>query len=191
MDSGDTKVLDVEVNHPRGFDFLTHLLPPTSSGLINQNDDITSTHYSLFFVDNELEGVYKKWFDHNLNPVSDVISVRTNQEDPRQIRAYPRYEGKHYFIFDLERICFSSLALNAYCYYGSYCEQICFHIDSNNHNTPTCDCAIGYKLNSDGRTCSPKSQQYIIYSTHSLLRAFDHRSNESAREDVMPLINGE
>ena len=35
-----------------------------------------------------------------------------------------------------------------------------------------------------------KSQQYIIYSTHSLLRAFDHRSNDSAREDVMPLIPG-
>ncbi len=83
-----------------------------------------------------------------------------------------------------------SLALNAYCYYGSYCEQICFQIDSINHNTPTCDCAIGYKLNNDGRTCSPKSQQYIIYSTHSLLRAFDYRSNDSAREDVMPMIAG-
>ena len=80
------------------------------------------------------------------------------------------------------------LAVNAYCYYGSYCEQLCFQI--NNENTPKCDCAIGYKLNNDGRTCSPKSQQYIIYSTHSLLRAFDHRSNDSAREDVMPLIPG-
>ncbi len=95
MDSGDTKVLDVEVNHPRGFDFLTHLLPPTlPSVTVNENDDITSTHYSLFFVDNELEGVYKKWFDHNLKPVTDVIPVRTNQEEPRQVRAYPRYEGK-------------------------------------------------------------------------------------------------
>jgi hypothetical protein len=100
MDSGDTKVLDVEVNHPRGFDFLTHLLPPTSPSVtINEHDDITSTHYSLFFVDNELEGVYKKWFDHNLNPVTDVIPVRTNQEDPRQVRAYPRYEGKQYVSF--------------------------------------------------------------------------------------------
>ena len=59
----------------------------------SENDDISSTHYSLFFVDNGLEGVYKKWFDHELNPVSDVIPVRTNQEDPLQIRAYPRYEG--------------------------------------------------------------------------------------------------
>lgn len=82
------------------------------------------------------------------------------------------------------------LALSAYCYYGSYCQQICFQIDSNSHDTPTCDCAIGYKLNSDGRTCSPKSQQYIVYSTHALLRAFDYRSNDSAREDVMPLIGG-
>lgn len=82
------------------------------------------------------------------------------------------------------------IALSAYCYYGSYCEQICFQIDANNRNAPTCDCAIGFKLNSDGRTCSPRSQQYIVYSTHSLLRAFDHRSNESAREDVMPLISG-
>jgi hypothetical protein len=96
MDSGDTRVLDVEVNHPRGFDFLTHLIAPssTSSVPVNSNDDITSVHYSLFFVDNELEGVYKKWFDHNLNPVTDVIPVRTNQEDPRQVRAYPRYEGE-------------------------------------------------------------------------------------------------
>ncbi|CAF4528652.1 unnamed protein product, partial [Rotaria sp. Silwood2] len=172
MDSGDTKILDVEVNHPRGFDFLTHYYPPTSPLITtNENDDITSTHYSLFFVDNEYEGVYKKWFDHRLSPVSDVIPVRTNQEDPRQVRAYPRYE-----------------AFNAYCFYGSYCEQICFQIDSNNRDTPTCDCAIGYKLNSDGRTCSPKSEQYIVYSTHSLLRAFDYRSNDSAREDVMPLI---
>ena len=85
---------------------------------------------------------------------------------------------------------FISKAWNAYCYFGSYCEQICFQIDSFNVNVPKCDCAIGYKLNSDGRTCSPKSQQYIIYSTHSLLRAFDHRSNESAREDVMPIIPG-
>ncbi|CAF4934923.1 unnamed protein product, partial [Rotaria sp. Silwood2] len=46
------------------------------------------------------------------------------------------------------------------------------------------------KLNSDGRTCSPKSEQFIVYSTHSLLRAFDYRSNDSAREDVMPLIAG-
>lgn len=94
MDTGDTKVLDVEVNHPRGFDFLTHLVPPTSPGIsINENDDITTAHYSLFFVDDELEGVYKKWFDHNLNSVSDIIPVRTNQESPKQIRAYPRYEG--------------------------------------------------------------------------------------------------
>ncbi|CAF4205802.1 unnamed protein product, partial [Rotaria sp. Silwood2] len=174
MDSGNTKILDVEVNHPRGFDFLTHYYPPTSPLITtNDNDDVTSTHYSLFFVDNEYEGVYKKWFDHRLNPVSDVIPVRTNQEDTRQVRAYPRYE-----------------AFNAYCYYGSYCEQICFQIDSNNRDTPTCDCAIGYKLNSDGRTCSPKSEQFIVYSTHSLLRAFDYRSNDSAREDVMPLIAG-
>ncbi|CAM4944086.1 unnamed protein product [Rotaria socialis] len=174
MDSGDTKVLDVEVNHPRGFDFLTHLSPPTSSSVIaNENDDITSTHYSLFFVDNEYEGVYKKWFDHRLNPVTDTIPVRTNQEDPKQVRAYPRYE-----------------AFNSYCFYGSYCEQICFYIDTNHGEIPTCDCAIGYKLNSDGRTCSPKTEQYIVYSTHSLLRAFDYRSNDSAREDVMPLIPG-
>jgi hypothetical protein len=93
-------------------------------------------------------------------------------------------------IFCIKIILHFSLALNAYCYYGSYCEQICFQIDSINHNTPTCDCAIGYKLNNDGRTCSPKSQQYIIYSTHSLLRAFDYRSNDSAREDVMPMIAG-
>ena len=95
MDTGDTKVLDVEVNHPRGFDFLTHLLPPSPSSSIpvNSYDDITSVHFSLFFVDNELEGVYKKWFDYHLNPVTDVIPVRTNQEDPRQVRAYPRYEG--------------------------------------------------------------------------------------------------
>ena len=82
-------------------------------------------------------------------------------------------------------------ALSAYCFYGSYCEQLCFQIDALNRNAPTCDCAIGFKLNSDGRTCSPRSQQFIVYSTHSLLRAFDHRSNESAREDVMPLISGE
>jgi hypothetical protein len=91
-------VLDVEVNHPRGFDFLTHFTPPTSpsqSIAINENDDITEAHYSLFFVDNDLEGVYKKWFDHNLSPISDVIPVRTNQADPRQIRAYPRYERRH------------------------------------------------------------------------------------------------
>lgn len=94
MDSGDTKVLDVEVNHPRGFDFLTHLQPPNlSSVTVSPNDDITATHFSLFFVDNESEGVYKKWFDYRLNPVSDVIPVRTNQEDPLQVRAYPRYEG--------------------------------------------------------------------------------------------------
>ncbi|CAF0957368.1 unnamed protein product [Adineta ricciae] len=175
MDSGDTKVLDVDVSHPRGFDFLTHFLPPASGSSVqtNENDDISSTHYSLFFVDADLEGVYKKWFDHNLIPVTDVIPVRVNQQDPMQVRAYPRYE-----------------ALNAYCYYSSYCEQFCFQIDSLNHNTPTCDCAIGYKLNSDGRTCSPKSQQFIVYSTHSLLRAFDYRSNDSAREDVMPLIAG-
>ncbi|CAF0886571.1 unnamed protein product [Adineta steineri] len=173
MDSGDTKVLDVEVNHPRGFDLLTHILPQTSSVQMNENDDISYTHFSLFFVDKDLEGVYKKWFDHNLNPITDVISVRTNQDNPLQVRVYPRYE-----------------ALNAYCYYGSYCEQICFQIDSNNRNAPICDCAIGYKLNSDGRTCTPKSQQYIIYSTHALLRAFDYRSNDSAREDVMPLIAG-
>ena len=61
---------------------------------MNENDDITATHFSLFFVDQDLEGVYKKWFDHSLNPVSDVISVRTNQEEPLQVRAYPRYEGK-------------------------------------------------------------------------------------------------
>ena len=98
MDSGDTKVLDVDVTYPRGFDFLTHLAPPPSPSItVNENDDITTTHYSLFFVDKELEGVYKKWFDHNLNPVSDVIPVRTNQDDARQIRAYPRYEGKHCF----------------------------------------------------------------------------------------------
>ncbi|CAF1581398.1 unnamed protein product, partial [Rotaria sordida] len=173
MDSGDTKVLDVEVNHPRGFDFLTHLYSSTSSRPTNENDDVTSTHYSLFFVDKEYEGVYKKWFDYRLNPISDVIPVRTNQEDPRQVRVYPRYE-----------------AFNPNCYYGSYCEQICFQIDSNHNSMPTCDCAIGYKLNSDGRTCSPRSEQYIVYSTHALLRAFDYRSNDSAREDVMPLIPG-
>lgn len=102
MDSGDTKVLDVQVNHPRGFDLLTHFLPspPSPSVVANDNDDITDVHYSLFFVDNELEGVYKKWFDHNLNPASEVIAVRTNQEDPRQIRAYPRYEGKDSLIRD-------------------------------------------------------------------------------------------
>ncbi len=95
MDSGDTKVLDVEVSHPRGFDFLTHLLPPSSSSVtVNENDDVTPLHYSLFFVDKDLEGVYKKWFDHNLNPVTEVIPVRTNQEEPLQVRAYPRYEGK-------------------------------------------------------------------------------------------------
>ena len=95
MDSGDTKVLDVEVNHPGGFDFLTHFQPPSSSSSMvsNENDDITSTHYSLFFVDNEMEGVYKKWFDHELKSVGDVIAVRTNQDDPVQVRAYPRYEG--------------------------------------------------------------------------------------------------
>lgn len=95
MDSGDTKVLDVEVNHPRGFDFLTHLASPSSPTVtINENDDITTTHFALFFVDKDLEGVYKKWFDHNLNPVSEVIPVRTNQEDPVQVRVYPRYESK-------------------------------------------------------------------------------------------------
>src|ERR1700683_2108745 len=99
MDSGDTKILDVEVNYPRGFDFLTHFLPPTSASVAtNENDDITSTHYSLFFVDKDLEGVYKKWFDHNLTPVTDVIPVRTNQKDPRQVRVYPRYEGKQIII---------------------------------------------------------------------------------------------
>ena len=92
------------------------------------------------------------------------------------------------FPFQIRSFFINYLAVNAYCYYGSYCEQLCFQI--NNDNTPKCDCAIGYKLNNDGRTCSPKSQQYIIYSTHSLLRAFDHRSNDSAREDVMPLIGG-
>ena len=95
MDSGDTKVLDVAVSHPRGFDFLTHFLPPASGSSVqtNENDDISSTHYSLFFVDADLEGVYKKWFDHSLNAVTDVIPVRVNQQDPMQVRAYPRYEG--------------------------------------------------------------------------------------------------
>lgn len=106
MDSGDTKVLDVAVSHPHGFDILTHLPPPTSPSSIgsDENDDITNAHYSLFFVDNELEGVYKKWFDHNLNPIGDIIPVRTNQDDPRQIRAYPRYEGRNdlFYIVDCD-----------------------------------------------------------------------------------------
>ena len=109
MDSGDTKVLDVSVSHPQGFDFLTHLPPPSSASSIgsDENDDITNAHYSLFFVDAEMEGVYKKWFDHNMNPVGEIIPVRTNQIAPKQIRAYPRYEGKNTFlieIFDQNRI---------------------------------------------------------------------------------------
>ena len=97
MDSGDTKVLDVQVNYPRGFDFLTHLNPPNLSSIeIKETDDITTTHFSLFFVDKDLEGVYKKWFDYHLNPITDIIPVRTNQDDPRQVRAYPRYEGQYF-----------------------------------------------------------------------------------------------
>ncbi|CAF1307509.1 unnamed protein product [Rotaria sordida] len=46
MNSYDTKVLDVEVNHLRGFDFLTHFYPPISSSTtrISEKDDITLTH---------------------------------------------------------------------------------------------------------------------------------------------------
>lgn len=101
MDSGDTKALDVEVHRPHGFDFLTHF-SPSAGQTTNENDDITGTHYSLFFVDSELEGVYKKWFDHNLNPISDVIPVRTNQEGAMQVRVYPRYEGNDRAPFDSE-----------------------------------------------------------------------------------------
>ncbi|CAF1417554.1 unnamed protein product [Rotaria sordida] len=46
MNSYDTKVLDVEVNHLRGFDFLTHFYPPISSSTtrISENDNIKLTH---------------------------------------------------------------------------------------------------------------------------------------------------
>ncbi|CAF3437797.1 unnamed protein product, partial [Rotaria sp. Silwood2] len=56
---GDTKVLDIEITFPCDFDFLTDLLSRTlsSSRTINENDDITSTHYSLFFVDKDLETI--------------------------------------------------------------------------------------------------------------------------------------
>jgi hypothetical protein len=58
MDSDDTKVIDVEVNHLRGFHFLIHLIPPSSPSFqTNENDDITSVHYFLFFVDQDLEDV--------------------------------------------------------------------------------------------------------------------------------------
>ncbi|CAF1307491.1 unnamed protein product [Rotaria sordida] len=102
--------------------------------------------------------------------MSDVIPVPTNQKDPRQVRVYSPF--------------------NVYCYYGSYCEQICFQIDSNNNIISIRDCDIGYKLNSDERTCSCKSEQYIVYSIHLLLRAFDYILNDSVKEDVMLLIIG-
>ncbi|CAF1417542.1 unnamed protein product [Rotaria sordida] len=97
--------------------------------------------------------------------MSDVIPVPTNQEDPKQLLMY---------IVIMVHIC----------------EQICFQIDSNNNVISIRDCDIGYKLNSDERTCSCKSEQYIVYSIHLLLRAFDYILNDSVKEDVMLLIIG-
>ncbi|CAF1687272.1 unnamed protein product [Rotaria sp. Silwood1] len=60
--SRNTKVFDIGITFPCDFDFLTHLLSRIllSSRTINENNDITSTYYSLLFVDKDLESVYKK-----------------------------------------------------------------------------------------------------------------------------------
>ncbi|CAF1308989.1 unnamed protein product, partial [Didymodactylos carnosus] len=166
MDTGETKVLHIDVRHPRGFDLLTHF-PPTEM-------DYLQNQYALYYVDAEYEGVYEVLLDHELNTIQNTIPLRTNQEDALQVRVYPRFD-----------------VLNSHCYYGSYCEQICFQIDAITNMHPTCACGIGFQLNSDGRTCSSYTN-YFIYSTHSMLRAFNHRSTNdtSTREDAMPLISG-